>query len=152
MKTIIGITAALLITVLSVAYLYFSNLNVKNRSNNQILSEIPFDASVVFQHQNEQSLYDIFKDYTIFDTIAGPQKKEDIHWLNNFILSNAALKPAISGQKVFLSVHPSKTDSVHFLWSIQLKESINVENIRKISVSDNSNQIVTFRKMVKIYS
>jgi len=69
MKTIIGITAALLITVLSVAYLYFSNLNVTNRSNNQILSEIPSDASVVLQHQNDQSLYDIFEDYTIFDTI-----------------------------------------------------------------------------------
>jgi hypothetical protein len=78
MKTIIGITAALLITILAVAYLYFSNLNVKNRSNNQILSEIPSDASVIFQHPNDQSLYDILKDYTIFDTITGPQKKEDI--------------------------------------------------------------------------
>ena len=75
MKTIIGITAALLITVLSVAYLYFSNLNITNRSNNQILSEIPLDASVVFQHQNDQSLYDIFEDYTIFDTIAVPKRR-----------------------------------------------------------------------------
>jgi hypothetical protein len=146
MKTIIGITAALLITVLSVAYLYFSNLNVTNRSNNQILSEIPSDASVVLQHQNDQSLYDIFEDYTIFDTIAGPQKKEDIHWLSNFILSNAALKPAISGQKVFLSFHPSETESVHFLWSMHLKESIKEENIRKINASDTSNQILAFQE------
>jgi hypothetical protein len=146
MKTIIGITAALLITILAVAYLYFSNLNVKNRSNNQILSEIPFDASVIFQHPNDQSLYDILKDYTIFDTIAGPQKKEDIHWLSNFILSNSALKPAIAGQKVFLSFHPSQTDTVHFLWSMQLKESINADDIRKISASDTSNQTHTFQK------
>jgi len=147
MKTIIGITAALLIAVLSVAYLYFSNLNVKSRSNNRILSEIPSDATVVFQHQNDQSLYDIFKDYTIFDTIAGPQKKEEIHWLTNFIISNTALNPAISGQKVFLSFHPSKTDSVHFLWSMQLKESLNEEEIRRIITSDTSNQIVIFQEM-----
>jgi len=143
MKTIIGIIAALLIAVVSVAYLYFSKLNIKSRSNNRILSEIPSDASVVLQHQNDQSLYDIFKNYTIFDTIAGPQKKVEIHWLTNFITKNTALNPIISGQKVFLSFHPTKTDSVHFLWSMQLKESINEEAIRKISTSDTSNQIVT---------
>ena len=146
MKTIIGITSALFIAVLSVAYLYFSNLNVKNRSNNQILSEIPSDASVIFQHQNDQSLYDIFKDYTIFDTIVGPQKKEDIHWLTNYLMSNVTLKTVMSGQKVFLSFHPSKTDSVDFLWSMQLKEKLNEEDIRKISVSDPSNQILTFQE------
>ena len=146
MKTIIGITSALFIAVLSVAYLYFSNLNVKNRSNNQILSEIPSDASVIFQHQNDQSLYDIFKDYTIFDTIVGPQKKEDIHWLTNYLMSNVNLKTVMSGQKVFLSFHPSKTDSVDFLWSMQLKEKLNEEDIRKISVSDPSNQILTFQE------
>lgn len=146
MKTIIGITSALFIAVLSVAYLYFSNLNVKNRSNNQILSEIPSDASVIFQHQNDQSLYDIFKDYTIFDTIVGPQKKEDIHWLTNYLMSTVTLKTVMSGQKVFLSFHPSKTDSVDFLWSMQLKDKLNEEDIRKISVSDPSNQILTFQE------
>ena len=146
MKTIIGITSALFIAVLSVAYLYFSNLNIKKRSNNQILSEIPSDASVIFQHQNDQSLYDIFKDYTIFDTIVGPQKKEDIHWLTNYLMSNVTLKTVMSGQKVFLSFHPSKTDSVDFLWSMQLKEKLNEEDIRKISVSDPSNQILTFQE------
>ena len=146
MKTIIGITSALFIAVLSVAYLYFSNLNVKNRSNNQILSEIPSDASVIFQHQNDQSLYDIFKDYTIFDTIVGPQKKEDIHWLTNYLMSTVNLKTVMSGQKVFLSFHPSKTDSVDFLWSMQLKDKLNEEDIRKISVSDPSNQILTFQE------
>jgi hypothetical protein len=146
MKTIIGITSALFIAVLSVAYLYFSNLNVKNRSNNQILSEIPSDASVIFQHQNDQSLYDIFKDYTIFDTIVGPQKKEDIHWLTNYLMSTVTLKTVMSGQKVFLSFHPSKTDSVDFLWSMQLKEKLNKEDIRKISVSAPSNQILTFQE------
>ena len=146
MKTIIGITSALFIAVLSVAYLYFSNLNVTNRSNNQILSEIPSDASVIFQHQNDQSLYDIFKDYTIFDTIVGPQKKEDIHWLTNYLMSTVTLKTVMSGQKVFLSFHPSKPDSVDFLWSMQLKEKLNEEDIRKISVSDPSNQILTFQE------
>jgi len=142
MKTIIGITAALLLAVVSVAYLYFSNLNVKSRSNNRILSEIPSDASVIFQHENDQSLYDIFKDYTIFDTIAGAQKKEEIHWLTDFILSTTALNTLTSGQKVFLSFHPSKSDSLHFLWSMQLKETLNEEEIRSILAKDTSNQVV----------
>jgi len=147
MKTIIGITAALLLAVVSVAYLYFSNLNVKSRSNNRILSEIPSDALMIFQHQNDQSLYDIFKDYTIFDTIVGPQKKEEIHWLSDFLLKNDALIPLTSGQKVFLSFHPSKTDSVLFLWSMQLKEPLNADEIIGAIASDISNQIVKSQGM-----
>lgn len=150
MKTIIGITAALLLAVVSVAYLYFSNLNVKSRSNNRILSEIPSDASIIFQYQNDQSLYDIFKDYTIFDTIAGPQKKEEIHWLSDFLLKNDALIPLISEQKVFLSFHPSKTDSVLFLWSMQLKEPLNADEIIRLIAGNISNQIVKSQGMGQI--
>jgi hypothetical protein len=48
----------------------------------------------------------------------------------------------MSGQRIFLSFHPSKTDSVHFLWSMQLKESLQEEEIGKIIKSDTSNQFI----------
>jgi uncharacterized membrane protein YukC len=68
MKKIIGITIILVLSVISLAYVYFSNLTVKSRNNDRILSEIPANATVIFQYINEKSLYEIFTDYTVFDT------------------------------------------------------------------------------------
>ncbi|MFA5245756.1 MAG: hypothetical protein WC380_10685, partial [Pedobacter sp.] len=86
MKKIIGITTILLFAVISVAYLYFSKLNGRSRNNDLILSEIPASASIVFQYPNDHSLYEIFKDYHLFDTIIGNQNKEEIHWLKDILL------------------------------------------------------------------
>ena len=131
MKKIIGITTALVLAVLSLAYLYFSNLNVKSRSNDRVLSEIPADASLIFQYPNDKSLYDIFRDYTVFDTIIGTQHKKELSWLKELLISNKDLADVTDGQKVFLSFHPSKTDSVNFLWSVQLKKSIKTEELHR---------------------
>ncbi len=129
MKKIIGITTVLVLTVISLAYLYFSNLNVKSRNNDRVLSEIPADASLVFQYPNDKSLYDIFKDYTVFDTIIGSNNKQELAWLKKLLISKKELAEITDGQKIFLSFHPSKTDSIHFLWSIQLKQSLTIDDL-----------------------
>jgi len=122
MKKIIGITIALVIAVISLAYLYFSNLNVTTRNNDRVLSEIPGDASLIFQYSNDRSLYEIFTDYTVFDTIIGTQNKKELAWLKEILISNKNLRNLTDLQQIFLSFHPSKTDSIHFLWSVQLKQ------------------------------
>lgn len=130
MKKIIGITTALVLTVISLAYLYFSNLNVRSRNNDRVLSEIPADASLIFQYPNDKSLYEIFSDYTVFDTIIGTQSKKELAWLKELLISKKELTDLSDGQKVFLSFHPSKTDSVHFLWSIQLKQNLTINDLK----------------------
>lgn len=143
MKTIIGVTTVLLIAVLSIAYLYFSNLTVKSRRNDRVLSEIPSDAAIVFQYPNDKSLYDIFRDYTVFDAITGTQNKAELSWLKKFLLNNPKLYSATTGQKIFLSFHPSTSDSVHFLWSIPLKETIKLDEAFSILSKEITNQIKT---------
>ncbi len=138
MKKIIGITTALVLIVISLAYLYFSNLNVSSRNNDRVLSEIPADASLIFQYPNDKSLYEIFSDYTVFDTIIGTQSKKELAWLKELLISKKDLADLTDGQKVFLSFHPSKTDSVHFLWSIQLKQNISINDLRNM-LSELSN-------------
>ena len=130
MKKIIGITTALVLIVISLAYLYFSNLNVSSRNNDRVLSEIPADASLIFQYPNDKSLYEIFSDYTVFDTIIGTQAKNELAWLKDLLVSKKELNDLTDGQKFFLSFHPSKTDSVHFLWSIQLKQPLTLDELQ----------------------
>ena len=130
MKKIIGITTALVLIVISLAYLYFSNLNVRSRNNDRVLSEIPADASLIFQYPNDKSLYEIFLDYTVFDTIIGTKSKKELAWLKELLISKKELTELSEGQKVFLSFHPSKTDSVLFLWSIQLKQNLSINDLK----------------------
>lgn len=141
MKKIIGLIAILLIAVGVFAYIYFSNLHVNRRNNNRILSEIPADAGIILQFQNEQDVYDILNENTLFDTIAGEQKKEEIHFLRDLISKNASLEPYTKGQMVFLSFHPSKTDSVNYLWSIGINNSLKKEDISKFLSANNENQV-----------
>lgn len=129
MKLVLGITTVLLLAVFSVAYLYFSNLTGDSRSNDKTLAAIPADAAIIFNFVNDRSLYEIFKDYTVFDTIAGNQKKQELKWLKNFILSYPELSSAAFGQKVFLSLHPLSTDSLQFLWVMPLREDIQLDEI-----------------------
>ena len=132
MKKIIGITIVLVFGVISLAYLYFSNLNVKNRNNDRVLSEIPADAAVIFQYLNDKSLYEIFTDYTVFDTIIGTQNKVELAWLKEILHSKKELIENTEGQRIFLSFHASKTDSVLFLWSIQLKQNLSITELQNI--------------------
>jgi hypothetical protein len=132
MKKIIGITTFLLFAVISVAYLYFSKLNTRSRNNDLVLSEIPADASIIFQYPNDRSLYEIFKDYRLFDTIIGNQSKDEIHWLKDILLSDKELEMFTEGQKVFVSVHPSAGDSIDFLWSLPLKEPVSNDELPEL--------------------
>ncbi len=145
MKKIIGITIVLVFGVISLAYLYFSNLNVKNRNNDRVLSEIPADAAVIFQYLNDKSLYEIFTDYTVFDTIIGTQNKVELAWLKEILHSKKELIANTEGQRIFLSFHASKTDSVLFLWSIQLKQNLSITELQNI-LSEPADKKISIRQ------
>jgi len=145
MKKIIGITTALFLTVISLAYLYFSKLNVSSRNNDRVLSEIPADASLIFQYPNDKSLYEIFSDYTVFDTIIGTKAKNELAWLKELLISKKELTDITDGQKVFLSFHPSKKDSVYFLWSIQLKQDLAINDLKN-TLSELSDFRISIRE------
>ena len=145
MKKIIGITIVLVFGVISLAYLYFSNLNVKNRNNDRVLSEIPADAAVIFQYLNDKSLYEIFTDYTVFDTIIGTQNKVELAWLKEILHSKKDLIENTEGQRIFLSFHASKTDSVLFLWSIQLKQNLSITELQNI-LSEPADKKISIRQ------
>lgn len=156
MKKVIGITIILVFAVLVLAYLYFSNLNGQNRNNDRLLAEIPADASVIFQYQNDKSLYEIFKDYTVFDTILGSDKKAELSWLKKLMLSSREIAELMEGQQVFLSFHPAKGDSVHFLWSSQLKQNSDLADLQaalsKLSGTIISLQSLSGKEIIKISS
>lgn len=140
MKIILGVTTILLLAVFSVAYLYFSNLSVDSRSNDKALSGIPSNASVVFHFVNDKGLYDIFKDYPVFNDIIGDKRKLELSWLKDLLLNNEDLYISTQGLKVFLSFHPDQDDNFNFLWSMPQKASMEVTEISDLIKKGNNNQ------------
>jgi hypothetical protein len=141
MKKIIGLITVLLIAVGVFAYLYFSNLHVDSRNNTRLLSEIPSDASLILTFQHEQDLFDILKENTLFDTIAGPQQKAEIQFLRSFISKNSPLEPLVKSQVVFLSFHPTQTEHIDYLWSININNIQKKDDISKFLNLNNEFQL-----------
>lgn len=151
MKKIIGITSVLLLAVISVAYLYFSSLNSQSRNNDLILSEIPANAALILQYTNDQSLYEIFKDYNLFDTIIGNRNKGENNWLKATLLQNEQIENLLNGQKIILSLHPSAKDTIDFLWSATLtKAEFKDKIIEILSKSTNKIKIENSGQYLKI--
>lgn len=128
MRAIIGITVVLLIAVLSLAYLYFSNLHQDSRTNDRVLTEIPSDAAMVLQFRNEKSMYDIFRNYTMFDALTGKRRAAELSWLKEKLINHPELYEASEDQNMFLSVHPNPGDSVSLLWLIPLQTKLTIED------------------------
>lgn len=143
MKIILGITTVLLLAVFSVAYMYFSSLTGDSRSNDKTLAAIPSDASLIFNFSNDRSLYEIFKDYTVFDAIIGKKNKKELSWLKALLLNNRDLYGATQGQKIFLSFHPVSADSLQFLWTLPLQEDLILAELEEVIIRQDGNQVKT---------
>ena len=123
MTKIILFTSVLVVAVFTVAYLYFSNLSAGSRNIDQALSQIPNDAALVFEINNDQSIYDIFSDYQLFNALIGKQKQEEILLLKSLLVTTSEIFQKTEGQNMYLSFHP-KNDSVALLWIMPLPEEV----------------------------
>jgi hypothetical protein len=118
MRKIIILTSFLLISIILIAVLYFSNLAPGSRNNEKILAYIPRETALIFQFKNDKSFYEIFKDYQLFNTVLGKQRVTEIAELQSLLFKQPQLAEATDDQTVFLSVYPNKADSLDLLWVI----------------------------------
>jgi hypothetical protein len=140
MRIIIGVTTILLLAVFSVAYIYFSSLTVDSRSNDKALAGIPSDASVIFHFANDKSLYDIFKDYPVFRDISGTKRELELSWLKDLLLKDPDLYNSTQGLKVFLSFHADQSGQFEFLWSMPLKDNLQINELSELIARQGINQ------------
>ncbi|WP_026899308.1 DUF3352 domain-containing protein [Daejeonella oryzae] len=128
MNKIIIYISILVIAVFSVAYLYFSNLNIGSKNNDKALSLIPQSAALIFSFTNDKSFYEIFKEYELFDAITGTKNKVEFAALKEGLLDSRTLRLITSGQTLFLSFHPQKSDSIATLWTMPLLKEVSRED------------------------
>lgn len=129
MRNIIIICAILLIGIAVLAEKYFAELSDKDNNVTKVLSHIPGDAALIINFKNDESFYEIFKDYELFNAIIGKNRTAEISQLRNLLLKNS-LQDITADKNIFLSFHPTQ-DSVEFLFSINLDKHYSTDNLKE---------------------
>ncbi|WP_256012472.1 hypothetical protein [Desertivirga xinjiangensis] len=132
MRNTIILTFVLLVAVVAMAIKYFSEISGSQNNLDRVLRHIPQDAALILNFNNDESFYDIFSDYELFDAIIGKSRAEEIEQLQQYLLREPQLAEATQEKKIFVSFHPAKNDSVHFLYSINLNDDLKTSNIEEL--------------------
>lgn len=125
MKKIIILSSVLLIAIAFIAIKYFSELTGTSKNSSKILKYIPADAALIINFSNEDSFYDILKGYELFDELIGEQRSAEITQLRSMLLSQPGLSAITAEKKIFISFHQLQTDSLDYLFSMGINESVN---------------------------
>jgi hypothetical protein len=120
MKRLVFATIILLIATVVVTVVYFKNLSGVSQQTTQALRTIPNDASLILEFNNEKSLYDIFTGNKLFKNIIGEDKMTELIALKKRILQNPVIEPHMSGQNLYISMHPQKGDDIDFLITLSI--------------------------------
>jgi hypothetical protein len=122
MKRLIIITILLLAATILVTVVYFKSLNNTTQHTSQVLSTIPNNASLIFEFNNEKGFYDIFSDNKLFTNIIGEEKMAELAALKKIVLQNPSFEPFLSGQNLFVSLHPEKGTNIDFLLTVAISK------------------------------
>ncbi len=151
MRNIILLCTILLVVIAVLAGKYFSELTGKDENVTKVLHYIPADAAIVLNFKNDESFYDIFKDYELFNAIIGKNRSDEIIKLKQLILDQGKLPEITADKNVFLSFHPT-ADSVEFLYSINLDKSYSTSDLQDLITQIKDCSVKPFESFYQIES
>jgi hypothetical protein len=128
MKKIIFTISILLLSVIAVTWLYFKNLSTSENSSESVFKVIPTDASLIFEYKNEDSFYDIFKNFSLFRDVLGKHQIEQLGALKKVFIDDASFTDGFNSANLFFSIHKTKKNEAEVLI---IAPFINNQNIEK---------------------
>ncbi|QNL50358.1 hypothetical protein H8S90_01650 [Olivibacter sp. SDN3] len=126
MRKIIILTSILFVAVIAAAVLYFKSLHDNSRSQNRTIMHIPADAAFLVSFQNDQSFYNIFDDFEIFEAVIGKEAQHELTFLHKQVLKPSDLAQLIAKQTLYFSFHPTK-ERIGYLITIPFRVKVNEE-------------------------
>lgn len=151
MRNIILLCTILLVVIAVLAGKYFSELSGKDENVTKVLYFIPSDAALVLNFRNDESFYDIFKDYEIFNAIIGKNRSAEIVKLKQLLLQQDKLSEITADKNFFLSFHPT-TDSVEFLYSINLDKTHSTSDLQDLITEIKDFSVKPFENFYQVES
>ena len=143
MKKQIIITLILLIATAFITVFYFKNLNPPGTHTSRVMRTIPDNAALIFEFNNDKSFYDIFTGNKLLAAVIGRQKISELDTLRRQLLLNPLLEQYFTGQNIFISLHPSKTNNIDLLFTISATNAVDASTINQLAKQPNSGLPVT---------
>src|SRR5579863_3633356 len=122
MKRLLIATILLLTATVMVTVVYFRHLNTTAQHTSLVMRAIPDDASLIFEFNNDKEFYDIFSGSKLFANILGGEKQGELEALRKRLIQNPLLNRYLSGQNIFISLHPQKGNTVDFLLTMSVSK------------------------------
>jgi hypothetical protein len=128
MRKIIFIIAILLIAVSSVTWLYFKNLSPESNGSSKMLNMIPDDAALVFEYKNEDSFYQIFKEFTLFKGLIGENSFDRLKDLKDVFITDPQIASCLDKSNLYFSLHTIAANHADFLMAAALSPLFTKDN------------------------
>lgn len=143
MKRPIIITSILLVITIAVTIVYFKNLHKSGTRTREVMQNIPDNTALILEFNNDDSFYDIFNDGQLFTDVIGKNAMAELDTLRNQLLLNEQLEPFFTGQNIFISLHPLKTNTVELLLTVAAKQKFDVTTIDELAKQKNTGLLIT---------
>jgi len=122
MKRLVIATILLLAATVLVTVVYFRHLNTTAQHTSLVMRAIPNDASLIFEFNNDKEFYDIFAGNKLFTNTLGRTKQNELEALRKRIIQNPLLSKYLSGQNIFVSLHPQTGNTIDFLLTMSVSK------------------------------
>ena len=119
MRKIIIILTTLMLGVIAMTYLYFSNLNKEGNASDNSLNMISAKSGVVLTFENEKSFYEILSGQDILDELLGATKSKLLKSIRRNLVENADVTKLLKGQKVYLGLLAGEKNNIDFIIATQ---------------------------------
>ncbi len=143
MKKQIIITIILLAATVFITVFYFKNLNPPGTRTSRVMNAIPDDATLIFEFNNDKGFYDIFTDNKLLAAVIGKQKIGELDTLRRQLLLNPLLEQYFTGQNIYISIHPSKTNGAGLLLTVSGTGGFGPLVIDQLAKQPNSGLLIT---------
>jgi hypothetical protein len=143
MKKISIIIGILLISVSAVTWLYFKNLSDGNYTNENVFKVIPKDAAIVFEYKNEDSFYEIFKDFNLFEDLLGKKSIAQLRTLKELFIDQKEFSSSFTKSNLFFSLHQTKKNNSEILIVAPLSKD-GRSNLEELVASLKANYQLSF--------
>lgn len=127
MKRIYIILSVLLLGIIAMAYVYFSNLNTDANTNDLSLNAATANAGVVFSFENDKSFYDILGGQDLFRPLLGETKTATLKSLKQNLMDQPEINNLFAGQKIYVALVAGNNNDIDFMISSQVKPNAKKE-------------------------
>lgn len=122
MKKLIFAISFLLIGIVIMASLYFSNLQRSTNANDLALNAVSANAGLVISFDHDKSFYEIMEGQELLQQIIGKTKSKQLHALYTLLNTHRTLNEVLYEQKIYMAFLPGTKKETDLLLCMQLKQ------------------------------